>query len=186
MNRPETAVYIATTVDGFIARSDDRLDWLDHDTGGEDYGWEAFRHSVDALVIGRRTYDQVAGFGIEWPYKGLATVVRSRTLTTEDLPATLRDEGVEVSALPAGELLAELGKRGLKRAWIDGGQVVQAFLAAGLVDTLTVSRIPILIGAGVTLFGALPGDVHLTHVETRSFGSGVVQTTYAPRATATR
>ena len=176
--RPETIVYIATTVDGYIARDDDRLDWLEHDTGGEDYGFQAFRDSLDTIVLGRRTYERVLSFGGEWPYKGLTTVVLSRTLSTAGIPQALADEGVEVSALLPAELLKELGRRGRKRVWIDGGRTVQTWLAAGLVDVLTLSRIPILIGAGIPLFGALPGDVRLQHRETQSFGSGVVQSTY--------
>lgn len=180
--RPETLVYIAATVDGYIARDDDRLDWLEHDTGGEDYGWQAFLESLDTLVLGRRTYERVLSFGVEWPYKGLRTVVLSRTLSTADIPQALVDEGVEVSSSPPAELLQELGRRGLKRVWIDGGRTVQACLAAGLVDVLTVTRIPILIGSGLPLFGALPGDVQLRHLETTSFGSGVVQSSYGVAA----
>ena len=185
MSRPETVVYIATTVDGFIARPDGGLDWLDHDAGGEDYGWQAFREGLDSLVLGRNTYEQVLSFGVPWPYKGLSTVVWSRTLTTADLPVALRDQGVEVSALPPAELLGQLGDRGLRRVWIDGGRTVQAFLAAGLVDLLTVTRIPILIGAGVPLFGPMPGDAQLGHVQTASFASGVVQSAYSVQAVRT-
>lgn len=181
MARPETRIYIAATVDGFIARPDDRLDWLEHDTGGEDYGFATFREGLDGLILGRRTYEQVLGFGVEWPYDGLTTVVWSRSLTSADVPPALRDKKVEVSGLAPGQLLTSLGERGIERVWVDGGQTLQAFLAAGLVDFLTVSRIPVLIGEGRSLFGALPSDVTLEHLATRSFESGVVQTDYAVR-----
>jgi dihydrofolate reductase len=131
--------------------------------------------------LGRQTYEQVLGFGVDWPYQGLATFVWSRTLTNDDIPAALADERVEASALPPAALLDELARRGLKSVWIDGGQTLQAFLAEGLVDTLTVTRIPILIGQGVPLFGDLPGDVHLEHLDTEFFDSGVVQSSYAVR-----
>jgi riboflavin biosynthesis pyrimidine reductase len=88
---------------------------------------------------------------------------------------------VEVSSLPPAALLDELAGRGLKSVWIDGGQTLQAFLAEGLVDIITVTRIPILIGRGVPLFGDLPGDVHLEHLDTQFFDSGVVQSNYAVR-----
>lgn len=182
MKRPETSVYIAATVDGFIARQDDRLDWLEHDAGGEDYGFKAFRETLDALVLGRRTYEQVLGFGGQWPYMGLKTMVWSRTLTTEDIPEPLRDQGVEATARLPHQILGALGERGLEHAWIDGGRTTQAFLAAGLVDVITVSRIPILIGRGVPLFGALPADVRLEHLNSRAFPSGVVQSSYAVAA----
>jgi dihydrofolate reductase len=177
--RIKTRIYIAATVDGFIARADGSIDWLDHDSGGQDYGWAAFRGQLDALIIGRRTYEQVLGFGVDWPYRGLSTVVWSRRLTNQDIPDALADEDVEVSALPPSALLDALGARGLREVWIDGGQTLQAFLAEGLVDLMTVTWLPVLIGQGRPLFGALPEDVRLTHLETQSFESGIVQTTYA-------
>ena len=179
MDRIETSVYIAATVDGFIARADDGLDWLEHDAGGEDYGYASFRETLDTLVLGRRTYEQVLGFGGQWPYAGLKTLVWSRSLTTTDIPEPLRLQGVEVSALSPVQLLEEAGGRGLKHAWIDGGQTIKAYLAAGLVDVLTVTRLPILIGDGIPLFGALPTDIRLEHLNTRAFRSGVVQSSYA-------
>jgi dihydrofolate reductase len=178
MQRPETIVYIACTVDGFIARPDDGIDWLDHDPGSDDYGWAAFREGIDAMVMGRRTMDQVLKMGVEWPYQGLTTAVWSRTLTTAQLPEALQAAGVFAMPGTPAELLAALGERGAKKIWIDGGQTLQTFLAAGLVDTLTVTRIPVLIGAGRSLFGAVPEDVALVHQETIAFGSGVVQSTY--------
>ena len=131
--------------------------------------------------MGRQTYEQVLGFGVGWPYQGLATFVWSRTLTNDDIPAALTDERVEASALPPAALLDELAGRGLKSVWIDGGQTLKAFLAEGLVDTLTVTRIPILIGQGVPLFGDLSKDVLLDHLATQFFDSGVVQSSYAVR-----
>jgi dihydrofolate reductase len=131
--------------------------------------------------LGRQTYEQVLGFGVDWPYQGLATFVWSRTLTNDDIPAALADERVEASALPPAALLDELAGRGLKSVWIDGGQTLKAFLAEGLVDTLTVTRIPILIGQGVPLFGDLSKDVLLDHLATQFFDSGVVQSSYAVR-----
>lgn len=178
LTRPSTCIYIAATVDGFIARSDGSIDWLEPYGGGEDYGWSEFRQGIDSLILGRRTYEQVLGFGVDWPYQGLETFVWSRSLTHDDLPATLADEKVEISDSPPMALLHELGARGLKNVWIDGGQTLRAFLAAGLVDVITVTWIPILIGQGTPLFGSLPDDVRLEHQTTQSFESGVVQSTY--------
>jgi dihydrofolate reductase len=177
----KTTIYIASTIDGFIARPDGTIDWLEHDSKGQDYGWAAFRQSIDALVLGRQTYEQVLGFGVDWPYRGLATFVWSRTLTNDDIPPTLADDVVEASGLPPAALLDELAGRGLKNVWIDGGQTLQSFLAEGLVDIITVTRLPILIGRGIPLFGHLPSDVHLKHLDTRFFDSGVVQSSYAVR-----
>ena len=176
---PKTHIYIAATVDGFIARSDGAIDWLEHDSHGHDYGWGEFREGIDSLILGRRTYEQVLGFGVGWPYKGLSTFVWSRTMKNDDIPAALADEIVEASALPPAALLDVLGARGLTNVWIDGGQTLQAFLTAGLVDVITVTRIPILIGHGAPLFGLLTADVRLKHMDTKSFQSGVVQSSYS-------
>ena len=131
--------------------------------------------------MGRQTYEQVLSFGVDWPYEGLATFVWSRTLTNDDIPAALAKEMLETSALPPAALLDELAGRGLQSVWIDGGQTLQSFLAEGLVDIITVTRLPILIGRGIPLFGHLPNDVHLEHLDTQLFESGVVQSSYAVR-----
>jgi dihydrofolate reductase len=151
MQRPQSIMYIATTLDGFIARLDNQIDWLDHDSGGEDYGWAQFRSSIDALIIGRKTYQQVLGFGGEWPYVGLRTVVWSRTLRPSDIPAGLSEQRVEVSNMSPQLILESLGEGGVKKVWIDGGMTLKAFVAAGLLDRLIITRIPILIGEGIPL-----------------------------------
>lgn len=178
MKQLKAIIYIAASVDGFIARPNGSIDWLDHDSRGQDYGWAAFRESIDALILGRKTYEQVLGFDVDWPYQGLSTFVWSRSLSSDDIPSALANETVEVSALSAVDLLKELAGRGLRSVWIDGGQTLKAFLAAGLVDVITVTRIPVLIGQGVPLFGSLPKDIQLNHLDTRHFESGVVQSSY--------
>ncbi|MFT6397658.1 MAG: dihydrofolate reductase [Bradymonadia bacterium] len=178
MSRPSTIVYIATTLDGFIARPNDAIDWLEHDTQGSDYGWEAFRASIDGFLVGRRTYEQVLGFGVPWPYSGLQTAVWSRTLTQEDVPTELADENVRVDPGTPAEVLAGLRERGATSVWLDGGGTIRAFLAAGLVDELVLTRIPILIGEGIPLLGHGAGDIPLEHVATEAFESGVVQSRY--------
>lgn len=170
-------VFIATSLDGFIARPDDSLDWLmKHDSGGVDTGYGAFIDSVDGIVMGRGTFQTVLGFGGEWPYT-IPVIVLSRTLTDAGLPDALRDR-VEVSALPPAELMSMLASRGWTRAYIDGGQVIRAFLAEGLVDDLVLTVAPVLIGRGKPLFGALPQDIDLDLISTRSLPPGFVQSTY--------
>ncbi len=179
MQRPHTQIYIATTVDGFIARNNGQMDWLAHQADGHDYGWTAFRKTIDSLIVGRKTYEQVLSMNSVWPFRGLTTVVWSRTMSTADLPQAVIDCNVEVSSLAPPELLHELGNRGLKGTWVDGGKTLQQFLSTSMIDILTITRIPILIGEGMPLFGALPADVRLEHMQTNSYGSGVVQSTYA-------
>ncbi len=170
-------IYIAASLDGFIARPDHSLDWLmKQPTEGEEQGFEGFMDSVDGLVMGRKTYEVVLGFGGDWPYHK-PVVVMSRSLTDADIPAELKGK-VRVSPLGPEALMAELAGQGWKRAYIDGGQVIQAFLRAGLAADLVLTHIPILIGEGISLFGTLDRDIDLRHSETRTFPSGLVQSTY--------
>lgn len=174
-----TTVYIATSLDGFIARADGAIDWLPTPDGGQDYGYAAFFASVDVLVMGRATYETVQTFGA-WPYEQKAVVVLSHR-PVPIAPALTRVEAM--SGAPA-EILARLQARGHQHAYIDGGKTVQAFIGAGLVDRLIVTRIPVLLGAGLPLFGPVPADVRLRHVATRSFPDGLVQSEYElPRPT---
>jgi len=169
-------VFIATSLDGFIAREDGELDWLmKQPTAGEDYGYDAFMESVDGIVMGRKTYEKVLSFG-EWSYPK-PVVVPTRTLTEESIPEHLAGR-VSVSQEAPAELMQRLGAEGWKRAYIDGGQVIQSFLRAGLIETITVSRIPILLGSGIPLFGGLDEDIDLRHVETKTYPSGIVGSQY--------
>jgi dihydrofolate reductase len=179
----EGSVFIATSLDGFIARNDGSLDWLpgadgqpaDPDASSDgDYGYAAFLASIDALLVGRATYDAVLGFG-EWPYGTKPVVV----LTTRDLvlPA---DPTAVVSAISGdvADVARRLVDEGRPRVYLDGGRTIQQFLAAGLVGRIVITRIPVLLGDGIPLFGPLPADVVLRHEATESFASGLVQSTY--------
>ena len=169
-------VYIAASLDGFIARRDGDLDWLmKQPTGGEDHGYDAFMDSVDGLVMGRGSYEKVLTFG-EWPY-AKPVVVLSRSLAPEDLRADLAGKVRILDASPR-RTMETLAQEGWKRAYVDGGQVVQAFLRAGLIRDLTLTRIPILLGDGIPLFGPLDRDIDLRHVETKAYASGLVQSSY--------
>jgi dihydrofolate reductase len=172
----KATVFMGASVDGFIARPDGALDFLP--TEPEPHGYEELMASVDALVFGRHTYETVLGFGGAWPYGDKPVFV----LSSRPLPAA--PEGAKVVHL-SGEppdIVAELESRGVRHAYVDGGVTVQRFLRAGLVQRLIVTRVPVLIGAGIPLFGALSRDVRLRHVGTRSFPSGLVQSEYAIEA----
>ncbi|WP_295816327.1 dihydrofolate reductase family protein [uncultured Deinococcus sp.] len=174
-------VYIAASVDGFIARPDGSLDWLPGTPGGpsmppEDHGYDTFMARVDTVVMGRGTFDTVRDF-VPWPYAGRRVVVLSRTRTAADLPAPLTGE-VEVHPGPVQTLARDL--QGARGVYVDGGVTIQAFLRAGVIDELIVTRIPVLLGQGRPLFGALDADVPLQHVQTHVFPSGFVQSTYRP------
>lgn len=170
------SVYIATSLDGFIARLDGGLDWLPQQAEpGEDYGYQAFFDSVDVLVMGRNSYEKVLTFGA-WPYgEKRVVVLSSRPL--EIAPALAGR--VEALSLSPREVVTRLEARGAHHAYVDGGQTIQRFLRDGLIDEITLTRIPVLIGQGLPLFGALDADVPLRHVETRSYPNGLVQSKYA-------
>lgn len=175
----KTTAYIATSLDGFIARENGALDWLeavgDPISGPEDYGYHAFMGTVDALVMGRNTYEAVRGFGGAWHYGEKPVVV----LTTRslDIPPDLSATVTSMRGTPE-EVVRQLATRGARHLYIDGGDTVRRFLRAGLIDRLIISRIPVLIGNGIPLFGPLPHDVRLQHVATRAYPSGLVQSEY--------
>ena len=167
------SVFIGASVDGFIARKNDELDFLP-EGGGEPHGYTEFIASVDAIVIGRKTFEKVLSFG-SWPYgKKRVVVLSSRQI---DL-SVVRGGVVEQMAGAPAEIVSQLAARGLHNLYIDGGITIQQFLRAGMIQRLIITRVPVLIGEGVPLFGALPRDIRLRHVATRSYPSGLVQSEY--------
>jgi dihydrofolate reductase len=167
------SVFVGTSVDGFIARASGEFDFLPAG-GGEEHGYEAFMASVDALVIGRKTYETVLGFP-GWAYgKKPVFVLSSRPLAPAPEGAIVE----RMSGEPAG-IAAALDARGIRHAYVDGGITVQGFLRAGLIQRLIITRVPVLIGSGIPLFGAVPRDILLKHVATRAYASGLVQSEYS-------
>jgi dihydrofolate reductase len=168
----KASVFIGTSVDGFIARPDGGLDWLPAG-GGEEHGYETFIASVDALVIGRNTYETVLAFD-SWPYgEKPVFVLSSRPLAPSPAGAVVD----QMSGDP-NEIVARLSERGLRHIYVDGGITIQRFLQAGLIQRLIITRVPVLLGEGIPLFGPLKSDVILQHVETRQYASGLVQSEY--------
>jgi dihydrofolate reductase len=167
------SVFIGTSVDGFIARRNDDLDFLPAG-GGEPHGYNEFIASVDAIVIGRKTFEKVLTFG-DWPYRDKRVVVLSSRPI--DL-SVVRGGVVEQMAGQPAEVVAQLAARGIHNLYIDGGVTIQRFLRAGAIQRLIITRVPMLIGEGVPLFGALPHDIRLRHIATRHYPSGLVQSEY--------
>ena len=169
----KASVFIATSLDGFIARQDGALDWLPVN-GGEPHGYTEFMATVDAIVIGRKTFEKVLTFGA-WPYGRKPVVV----LSTRPSELTAPDGAVcDVMAGTPHEIVIRLTQRGMKHLYIDGGVTIQGFLEAGLIQHLIITRIPVLLGSGIPLFGSLSHDIRLEHVTTRSYPSGLVQSEY--------
>ena len=167
------SVFIGTSVDGFIARPSGALDWLP-EGGGEPHGYDEFIASVDAIVIGRKTFETVLAFDA-WPYGDKRVVVLSSRPV--DFSAVVGGV-VEQMGGPPAEIVAQLTASGARHLYIDGGITIQGFLRAGLIQRLIITRVPVLIGEGVPLFGALPHDIRLHHVATRHYPSGLVQSEY--------
>ncbi len=167
------SVFIGTSLDGYIARPNGEFDFLPAG-GGEPHGYDEFIASVDALVIGRKTFETVLAFP-DWPYANKRVVIlSSRPL---DLSA-VRNGVVEQMAGPPAEIVAKLAASGAHHLYVDGGITIQEFLRAGLVQRLIITRVPVLIGEGIPLFGALPRDVQLQHVATQQYPSGLVKSEY--------
>lgn len=170
-------IFMAMSLDGFVARENFDLDWLmKQKTEGEDHGYDAFMASVDGLVMGSGSFRTVLGFDA-WPYEK-PVVVLSNTLGNDDIPDDLRGK-VRISSLTPRELMADLSEQGWTRAYVDGGKIIQSFLRAGLIKEMTVTIVPILIGQGKRMFGPLEADIDLRLLETKSFESGLVSSRYA-------
>jgi dihydrofolate reductase len=167
------SVFVGTSVDGFIARRNDDLDFLP-EGGGEPHGYDEFMTTVDAVVIGRKTFEKVLTLG-PWPYGAKRVVVLSSRPV--DLSAAVGGV-VEQMAGPPAEIVSRLAASGAHHLYVDGGVTIQRFLRAGLIQRLIITHVPVLIGDGIPLFGALPRDIRLRHVATRHYPSGLVQSEY--------
>ena len=172
------SVFCATSLDGFIAGKNHTLDWLDEANAtvpkGEDCGYQAFMDSIDTLVMGRKTFEKVLTFG-SWPYDNKSVIVLSSHPL--DIPKDIASTVSHSSETPT-ELYTRMKKAGCKRLYIDGGITIQRFLAAGLINDLTITLIPIILGGGIPLFGDLENNVQLKHTKTKTFNFGFVQLTY--------
>lgn len=168
----KASVFVGTSLDGFIARANGEFDFLPPG-GGEPHGYEEFMATVDALVIGRKTFETASSLDT-WPYEGKSVFVLS-TRALAPAPAGALVE--RLSGAPA-DIVSELEARGIRHIYVDGGITIQRFLRDGLIDRLVITRVPVLIGSGIPLFGALERDIALEHVATRPYASGLVQSEY--------
>lgn len=177
----KTSVYIATSLDGFIARENGDLDWLpgaDGETQADsetpDFGFNAFMDSVDVLVMGRKTFEKVMSFG-EWPYDNTRVMVLSRSI--KKIPDN-QSGSVEIASGSPQEVYSRLAEENARHLYIDGGATIQGFLAAKLITEVIITIVPVLIGKGIPLFGPLNEDIKLKHTSTQSFENGFVQSSY--------
>jgi dihydrofolate reductase len=167
------SVFVGTSVDGFIARPNGSFGFLP-EGGGEPHGYDEFIASVDAIVIGRKTFETVLTLP-EWPYGDKRVVV----LSSQPLDLSpARSGNVAQMNGPPVAIISKLAEGGARHVYVDGGITIQRFLRAGLVQRLIITRVPVLIGEGIPLFGALPSDIQLRHVMTQQYPSGLVKTEY--------
>lgn len=176
--RATCAAYLGMSMDGFISGPDGDLAWLDEipNPTDSDLGYFDFIESVDAIVMGRRTFETVLGFDGDWPYS-LPIIVMSKSLT--EIPSRAIDS--EVSTLAPAELVADLTSRDMSKLYIDGGAIVTSFLEADLLDEITTTTLPVVLGSGTRLFGELSDPAWFDHVSTEVMLDALVQTTYRRR-----
>lgn len=169
-NRPKISIYIATSIDGYIARKDGSLDWLDR-VGGfdDDYGFRKLVDSIDALIIGRKTYEVATT--VPAPYPGKRVVVLSNSLHS------VRND-MELYRGDLTQLVSNLHADGIKHIWIDGGVTISQFLDLQMVDSMTLSLIPIVLGAGIPLFNSISKEHECRLISSQSYPSGLVQLIY--------
>lgn len=172
----KVSVFVGTSLDGFIARANGSFDFLPAG-GGEPHGYDEFMATVDALVIGRKTLEAVLKLP-SWPYgKKPVFALSTHALAPVPLGAVVE----RMSGAPA-EIVSQLSARGIRHIYVDGGITIQRFLRAGLIQRMTITRVPVLIGEGIPLFGELPHDITLEHIETRQYASGLVKSEYVVAA----
>jgi len=168
-------VYIATSLDGYIATEDGSVDWLSEipNPNDSDYGFNDFIQGVDAIVMGRKTFEKVLSFG-QWPYTKKVFVLSSKL---KEVPKEVTDKA-EIIAGDIKDITADLNKKGFMNLYIDGGKTVQSFLREGLIDEMVITRIPVLLGSGIPLFGKLDKPIRFDEVETEILDELLVKSHY--------
>jgi len=179
------SVYIATSVDGFIAKPDGNVDWLhtagnlEADMGTEDMGFKAFMDSVDCMIMGRKCMEMISGMNLtseQWFYGDMRIIVLSNTVT--EVPDNLKGK-VEMYSGDINSLVATLEKEGFKHAYIDGGKTIQSFINLQLIDEMIITRVPVLLGEGIPLFGKTLKDIKLEKAKASAFANDFVQVKYS-------
>ena|ERR1044072_4963450 len=170
----KTSVYIGTSLDGFIAKTDGNIDWLTQYANDDAiHAYEEFMKGIDAIIIGRGTFEKILTFP-SWPYIKKAFVLST---SLKKLPDALRDKATLISMKPK-ELPGYLSGIGFSSIYVDGGKVIQSFLKEDLIDDLVISKVPVLIGNGIPLFGFLDTDLQFKHIRTEVQSNGLVRSYY--------
>lgn len=175
----KVSVFIGTSLDGYIARENGGIDWLDDAnkkvTPGEDFGFKSFLESVDQIIMGRKTFEQVITFD-NWPYNNTKMIVL--TSKNIEIPEKLKETVTTSDSSSPKQLINELSDQSINHIYADGGKVIQDFLSAGLVDEITVTIVPIILGKGKSYSRLLPKDLSLQRLKTTVYDFGFVQNKY--------
>jgi len=168
-------VFIATSLDGYIAKNDGNLDWLEniHNPTNSDFGYANFIKGIDAIVMGRGTFMKVLSFE-SWPYTNQVYVLSN---SLNSVPEHLTKK-VMILKGDLNIILKKIHNNGHHKLYIDGGYTISEFLKKGLINQLIITRVPVILGKGISLFNDLDSEINLNHVSTRSFENGLVQSTY--------
>lgn len=179
------SVFIATSADGYIATDNGGIDWL-HSAGNPeaemgddaDMGFAEYIASVDCMVMGRKCMEKLSSFNLSderWPYRGIRIVVLSDSV--KEPPENLRGR-VEMYSGEITELMSSLEEEGFNHAYIDGGTTITSFLNLALIDEMSLTLAPVLLGGGLTLFGKMEKQVTLEHGQARAYPNGFIQLKY--------
>lgn len=172
----KTVLYIATSLDGYIARPNGNLDWLTSIPTPKDvdYGYSALLESISTIIMGRKTYEEIIGFGVEWPYKGLDSFA-----VTSDKDLKIQSPNTSLLTEDLKDFISNLKKKTDKDIWVvGGGQLIKSFLNAGILDKMIITIIPKIIGEGISLFPDKLIESDWKLIEAKSFETGVVNLTY--------
>lgn len=176
----KVAVFIATSLDGYIARKDGNIDWLMESDKrvpeGEDMGYNAFIKSVDTVIMGRCSYEKVLTLSA-WGYERKNVIVLSSK--EYEISSDMKKKQVSSTTESPIQLIQRLEKEGSKGVYVDGGKTIQSFLNEKLINEITITTIPVILGSGIPLFGPTKtGDIKLDLVESKAFKFGYVQSKY--------
>ncbi|MBW1855410.1 MAG: dihydrofolate reductase [Deltaproteobacteria bacterium] len=168
-------VYIATSLDGFIATTDGGVEWLNEIPNPEqsDYGWSDFISGIEAILMGRNTFEKVLTFG-SWPYEKPVFCITNRL---KKLPKDIVGKA-EIVKGGINEVIDQLNQRGYINIYIDGGKVIQSFLAEDMIDEMIITKVPILLGKGIPLFGEQEKSLIFTHTKTEIYNNSLVKSHY--------
>ena len=171
-------VYIATSIDGFIAREDGSVEWLMEvpNPTDDDYGFSDFLARIDAIIMGRNTFQTAVGFG-EWPYTKPVFVLST---TLQRVPDHLSTRAEIISGeVPA--VIDALTSRGFRDFYVDGGRTIRGFLQRDMIDEMIITTIPVVLGSGIPLFGGTGKELKFTHRETIVYDNALVKSRYVRR-----